>query len=116
MTEFVIKPFKRVEIKSIIKIDFEEFQKRRVLEESPPKWCEGVLFQVFPIAETVDTVQEELAGTQHWLYVEITQCEANPKMLKHNGTELVILDVSSNPLFVEFAQWVKTLLIWEAKN
>jgi len=116
MTEFVVKPFKRVEIKSIIKIDFEEFQKRRVLEESPPKWCEGVLFQVFPIAETVDTVQEELAGVQHWLYVEITPCEANPKMLKRNGTELVILDVSSNPLFTDFAKWVKTQTIWEAKN
>lgn len=116
MTEFVIKPYKRVEIHSLIKISFEEFQKRRTLEELAPKWCDGVLFAVFPISETVDTVQDELAGIQHWQYVEVTEQKQKISMLKMDGRELPVFDVSSNQLFADFVTWLKTTDIWEAKN
>lgn len=116
MTKFVIKPYKRVEIHSLIKISFEEFQKRRTLEEIAPKWCDGVLFAVFPIAETVDTVQDELAGIQHWQYVEFAEQKQKISMLKMDGRELPVLDVSSNQLFTDFVTWLKTQPIWKDEN
>lgn len=116
MTEFLIKPYRQVQIKILVKIGFEEFQKRRTLEENPPKWCEGVLFAIFPAPETVDTVQDELAGIQHWLYAEVCEMEKKIPMLKLDGRELPILDVSANPLFVDFANWIKTQELWRPQN
>ena len=115
MTEFEYQPINKVIIRQIIKETYNDFVDSIVFANNiPPRYCNGILFVFWPAQRSETIAQKEYEGIYVWELMEFAKCEKKPDTMKRKDgiVEMVVIDVSKKPLFVDMVNWLKTQQIW----
>ena len=112
--EFVLDEWKRIVIHEIIKYDdLEKLFKMRIAGVphggiiKPLLWADGVVFDRAPMPSTEEVIEKQLEGVIHWSSLEFAFMPKYENSVKVDGSILLILDVSSNKIFLEMADYLK---------
>jgi hypothetical protein len=112
--EVSIEPWKKLVVHEVIEYGFDDLV-RVVLSQSRAagggiasmNWCNGMVFQHAPFADTESVVQEKLKGTVHYSSVVFAKKDKfERQIMKENGT-LNLVDVSANQIFFQLTEALK---------
>ena len=116
MTEFKLEPIKQVIIQDIIHQDIDVFLHQcYTVTEISARWVDGMII-VFRMLTAYDNAYKDLiAGIRHYESLTFVKYPNYVKSVKWNGGnfELMLVDYSNNPRFVELAKWIKSQPIWK---
>ncbi|MEM2341286.1 MAG: hypothetical protein QXX94_01370 [Candidatus Bathyarchaeia archaeon] len=104
--------------KEIVILDYFQFSRdaldqmfARLIHSGLPviaQWAEGLIFIYFPLAPDTDELMENyLKGRIFWNSVSFALMPKYSPSIKVGGLEIPVLDVSSHPVLVEVARWLK---------
>ena len=104
--------------KEIVILDYFQFSRdaldqmfARLIHSGLPvmaQWAEGLIFIYFPLAPDTDELMENyLKGRVFWSSVSFALMPKYSPSIKVGGLEIPVLDVSSHPVLVEVAKWLK---------
>ena len=111
-------PIKELVIHQLVKTELDEFKKKLLTNGwHQARWVGGILL-VHTAPPAIDRYEDyEVQGKIFWPYCEFAKCENIPEnnVIKTKDTgaaELIVVDVSNNEIFVDFAKWLKAQSIW----
>ena len=115
MVEIVFEPWKKIVIHEIVQCDFRMLTNLHTLGVQPGQlgrpmnWANGVAFEQSVMPATEEVVKEQIEGKIHWSYLMFAFLPNYQQVvvIPEGNIKIPIIDLSSNPLFKDIAEWIK---------
>jgi hypothetical protein len=112
IVDIEIKPWKKLTIHEVIKNTVDTMVKTQAMairaseQNAPLQWAGGILFRATAFPDIEETVKEMMQDRLHWMAVEFAPMKKYTPILKDKeiNTEVPIVDVGYNKIFLKLAQ------------
>ena len=114
MTEFTHKPYDRIYVRDMIKLNLDDLiGMMSSLESANAYWVDGVLFASFAMTESEELAKKEM---QNEMYLDKIVFAVYPNYTKtaksSTNLEIGILNMQKSTLYQDLICWLKTQPIW----
>lgn len=114
MTEFTHKPYDRIYVRDMIKLNLDDLiGMMSSLESTNAYWVDGVLFASFAMTESEELAKKEM---QNEMYLDKIVFSAYPNYTKtaksSTNLEIGILNMQKSNIYKDLIAWLKTQPIW----
>ncbi|MFQ5781542.1 MAG: hypothetical protein ACE5GR_00635 [Nitrosopumilus sp.] len=114
MTEFIHKPYERIYVRDIIKLDLDDIiGMMSSLESANAYWADGVLFASFAMTESEELAKKEMQNEMYLDKIVFAKYEKYEKTVKSStNLEIGVLNMQKSKLYKDLIVWLKTQSIW----
>ena len=114
MTEFVNKPYDRIYVRDMIKLNLDDLiGMMSSLEAANAYWVDGVLFASFAMTESEELAKKEMQNEMFLDKIIFAVYENYSKTVKSStNLEIGILNMQKSRLYKDLITWLKTQSIW----
>ena len=114
MTEFVHKPYDRIFVRDIVKLNLDDLiGMMSLLESANAYWVDGVLFASFAMTESEELAKKEMQNEMYLDKIIFAKYEKHTKTVKSStNLEVGVLNMQKSKLYRDLISWVKTQPIW----
>ncbi|MGY5144232.1 MAG: hypothetical protein ACW9XH_07090 [Candidatus Nitrosopumilus sp. bin_32a] len=114
MTEFVHKPYDRIYVRDMIKLDLDDLiGMMSSLEAANAYWADGVLFASFAMTESEELAKKEMQNEMFLDKIIFAVYEKYTKTVKSStNLEIGVLNMQKSKLYKDLITWLKTQAIW----
>ena len=114
MTEFVHKPYERIYVRDMVKLDLDDLiGMMSSLESANAYWVEGVLFASFAMTESEELAKKEMENEMYLDKIVFAKYENYSKTVKSStNLEIGVLNMHRSKLYQDLISWLKTQPIW----
>ena len=114
MTEFVHKPYDRIYVRDMIKLNLDDLiGMMSSLESANAYWVDGVLFASFAMTESEELAKKEMQNEMYLDKIVFAKYENYSKTVKSSiNLEVGVLNMQKSKLYRELIAWLKTQPIW----
>ncbi|MGY5141637.1 MAG: hypothetical protein ACW9WZ_01165 [Nitrosopumilus sp.] len=114
MTEFVSKPYDKIYVRDMIKLDLDDLiAMMSSLESANAYWVDGVLFASFAMTESEELAKKEMENEMYLDKIIFAKYEKYTKTVKSSiNLEIGVLNMQKSKLYRELIQWLKQQSIW----
>ncbi len=114
MTEFVSKPYDKIYVRDMIKLDLDDLiAMMSSLESANAYWVDGVLFASFAMTESEELAKKEMENEMYLDKIIFAKYEKYTKTVKSSiNLEIGVLNMQKSKLYQELIQWLKQQSIW----
>ena len=114
MTEFVHKPYDRIYVRDMIKINLDDLiGTMSSLEAANAYWVDGVLFASFAMSESEELAKKEMQNEMFLDKIIFAVYENYTKTVKSStNLEIGVLNMQKSKLYRDLIAWLKTQTIW----
>ena len=114
MTEFVSKPYDKIYVRDMIKLDLDDLiAMMSSLESANAYWVDGVLFASFAMTESEELAKKEMENEMYLDKIIFAKYEKYTKTVKSSiYLEIGVLNMQKSKLYRELIQWLKQQSIW----
>lgn len=114
MTEFTHKPYDRIYVRDMIKLNLDDLiGMMSSLESTNAYWVDGVLFASFAMTESEELAKKEM---QNEMYLDKIVFSTYPNYTKtaksSTNLEIGILNMQKSNIYKDLIAWLKTQPIW----
>ena len=114
MTEFTHKPYEKIYVRDMIKLDLDDLiGMMSSLESANAYWVEGVLFASFAMTESEELAKKEMENEMYLDKIIFAKYEIYSKTVKSStNLEIGVLNMSKSKLYQDLITWLKSQPIW----
>jgi hypothetical protein len=114
MTEFIHKPYDKIYVRDMIKLDLDDLiGMMSSLESANAYWVDGVLFASFAMTESEELAKKEMQNEMYLDKIIFAKYENYTKTVKSStNLEIGILNMSKSKLYQDLIEWLKSQPIW----
>jgi methanogenic corrinoid protein MtbC1 len=114
MTEFVHKPYDKIYVRDIIKLDLDELMgMMSSLDSANAYWVDGVLFASFAMTESEELAKKEMQNEMYLDKIIFAIYEKYSKTVKSStNLEIGVLNMQKSKLYKDLIKWLKLQSIW----
>ena len=114
MTEFIHKPYDRIFVRDMIKLELDDLiVMMSSLEAANAYWVDGVLFASFAMTESEELAKKEMQNEMFLDKIIFAIHENYSKTVKSStNLEIGVLNMSKSKLYKDLIEWLKTQPIW----
>ena len=114
MTEFVHKPYDKIYVRDIIKLNLDDLiGMMSSLDSANAYWVDGVLFASFAMTESEELAKKEMQNEMYLDKIIFAKYEKYSKTAKSStNLEIGILNMQKSSLYKDMIAWLKTQSIW----
>ena len=114
MTEFASKPYDKIYVRDMIKLDLDDLiAMMSSLESANAYWVDGVLFASFAMTESEELAKKEMENEMYLDKIIFAKYEKYTKTVKSSiNLEIGVLNMQKSKLYRELIQWLKQQSIW----
>lgn len=114
MTEFIHKPYDRIYVRDMIKLNLDDLiGMMSSLESANAYWVEGVLFASFAMTESEELAKKEMQNEMYLDKIVFAKCDNYTKTIKSStNLEIGVLNMQKSKLYKDLIAWLKTQQIW----
>ena len=117
VTELVHRPYRKIYVRDIIKLDLDDMiGMMSLLESASAYWADGVLFASFAMTESEELAKREIQDDEMYLdKVVFSVCKEYSKTVKSTtNLEVGVLNMEKSALYMEMVSWLKQQDAWSA--
>jgi len=109
MTEFELRPAKKVIIHEVVKQNPENLTNMLIMNQKPlAMWCDGLIISIIPHQTTDEMINHSAAGIEeHFLAVYFAKLETYAEELQGRNGMKVGLVYTNSKFMTELATWLK---------
>ncbi len=114
MTEFILKPYNRIYVRDMIKLNLDDLiGMMSSLEAANGYWVDGVLFASFAMTESEELAKKEMQDELYLDKIIFAKYEKYTKTVKSSiNLEIGVLNMQKSKLYKDLIEWLKTQSIW----
>ncbi len=114
MTEFVYRPYKRVYVRDVIRLNLDDFIGMMTsMESMNAYWADGVMFASFAMTESEELAKKEMQDEMYLDRIMFTKYDNYSKTAKSaNNLEIGILNVQNSPIYRQLVAWLRSQTAW----
>ncbi|WP_428324142.1 hypothetical protein [Nitrosopumilus sp.] len=114
MTEFTHKPYEKIYVRDMIKLDLDDLVgMMSSLESANAYWVDGVLFASFAMTESEELAKKEMQNEMYLDKIIFAKHENYAKTVKSStNLEIGVLNMRKSKLYQDLIAWLKTQPIW----
>jgi len=114
MTEFIHKPYEKIYVRDMIKLNLDELIGIiSSLEAANAYWTDGVLFASFAMTESEELAKKEMQNEMFLDKIIFAVYENYTKTVKSStNLEIGVLNMEKSKLYQDLITWLKTQPIW----
>jgi hypothetical protein len=114
MTEFVHKPYEKIYVRDIIKLNLDDLIGMMSSLDSPNAyWVDGVLFASFAMTESEELAKKEMQDQMYLDKIIFAVYEKYSKTVKSStNLEIGVLNMQKSKLYKDLIKWLKIQSIW----
>ena len=114
MTEFTHKPYEKIYVRDMVKLDLDDLiGMMSSLESGNAYWVEGVLFASFAMTESEELAKKEMQNEMYLDKIIFAKYQNYSKTVKSStNLEIGVLNMSKSKLYQELIAWLKAQPIW----
>ena len=114
MTEFVHKPYDKIYVRDMIKLDLDDLiGMMSSLEAANAYWVDGVLFVSFAMTESEELAKKEMQNEMFLDKIIFAVYDKYTKTVKSStNLEIGVLNMQKSNLYRDLIAWLKTQSIW----
>ena len=114
MTEFVHKPYDKIYVRDMIKLDLDDLiGMMSSLESANAYWVDGVLFASFAMTESEELAKKEMQDEMYLDKIIFAKYENYTKTVKSStNLEIGVLNMHKSKLYKDLIVWLKSQPIW----
>lgn len=114
MTEFLHKPYDRIYVRDMIKLNLDDLiGMMSSLESANAYWVDGILFASFTMTESEELAKKEMQDEMYLDKIIFATYEKYTRTVKSStNLEIGALNMSKSKLYRELIVWLKTQSIW----
>lgn len=114
MTEFVHKPYEKIYVRDMIKLNLDDLiGMMSSLEAANAYWVDGVLFASFAMTESEELAKKEMQNEMFLDKIIFAVYENYTKTVKSStNLEIGVLNMQKSKLYQDLIAWLKTQPIW----
>ena len=114
MTEFTHKPYEKIFVRDMIKLDLDDLiGMMSSLESANAYWVNGVLFASFAMTESEELAKKEMQNEMYLDKIIFAKYENYSKTVKSTtNLEIGVLNMSKSKLYQDLITWLKSQPIW----
>ena len=114
MTEFVHRPYDKIHVRDMIKLDLDDLiGMMSSLEAAHAYWADGVLFASFAMTESEELAKKEMQDEMYLDKIIFAVYESHTKTVKSTtNLEIRVLNMQKSSLYRDLVAWLKTQPIW----
>ena len=114
MTDFIHRPYDRVYVRDLVKLDLDDLiSMMSSLESANAYWADGVLFASFAMTESEELAKKEMQDEMYLDKIIFTPRQTYTRTVKSStNLEIGVLNVQKSGLYRDLIAWVKTRPIW----
>ena len=114
MVEFIHKPYDRIYVRDIVKLNLDDLiGMMSSLESANAYWVNGVLFASFAMTESEELAKKEMQNEMFLDKIIFASYETYTKTVKSStNLEIGVLNMQKSKLYQELIEWIKTQPIW----
>ena len=115
MTEFIHKPYDKIYVRDMIKLDLDDLiGMMSSLESANAYWVDGVLFASFAMTESEELAKKEMQNEMYLDKIIFAKYENYSKTVKSStNLEIGILNMRKSKLYRDLIAWLKSQPIWD---
>ena len=115
MTEFIHKPYDKIYVRDMIKLDLDDLVgMMSSLESANAYWVDGVLFASFAMTESEELAKKEMQNEMYLDKIIFAKYENYTKTVKSSiNLEIGILNMRKSKLYRDLIAWLKSQPIWD---
>ena len=114
MTEFIHKPYEKIYVRDMIKLNLDDLiGMMSSLESANAYWVDGVLFASFAMTESEELAKKEMQNEMYLDKIVFAKYEKYTKTAKSStNLEIGILNMQKSKLYKDMIAWLKMQSIW----
>ncbi|AJM92498.1 hypothetical protein [Nitrosopumilus piranensis] len=114
MTEFIHKPYDKIYVRDMIKLDLDDLiGMMSSLESANAYWVDGVLFASFAMTESEELAKKEMQNEMYLDKIIFAKYENYSKTVKSStNLEIGILNMNKSKLYKDLIAWLKIQSVW----
>jgi len=114
MTEFIHKPYNKIYVRDMIKLDLDDLiGMMSSLEAANAYWVDGVLFASFAMTESEELAKKEMQDEMFLDKIIFATYDKYTKTVKSStNLEIGVLNMQKSRLYKDLIAWLKTQTIW----
>ena len=114
MTEFVHKPYDKIYVRDIIKLNLDDLiGMMSSLDSANAYWVDGVLFASFAMTESEELAKKEMQNEMYLDKIIFASYEKYSKTVKSStNLEIGVLNMQKSKLYKDLIKWLKLQSIW----
>ena len=114
MTEFVHKPYDKIYVRDMIKLNLDDLiGMMSSLEAANAYWVDGVLFASFAMTESEELAKKEMQNEMFLDKIIFAVYDRYTKTVKSStNLEIGVLKMQKSNLYRDLIAWLKTQSIW----
>ena len=114
MTEFIHKPYDKIYVRDMIKLDLDDLiGMMSSLESANAYWVDGVLFASFAMTESEELAKKEMQNEMYLDKIIFAKYENYSKTVKSStNLEIGVLNMRKSKLYRDLIDWLKSQPIW----
>ena len=114
MTEFVHKPYDKIYVRDIIKLNLDDLiGMMSSLDSANAYWVDGVLFASFAMTESEELAKKEMQNEMYLDKIIFAIYEKYSKTVKSStNLEIGVLNMQKSKLYIDLIKWLKLQSIW----
>ena len=114
MTEFVHKPYDKIYVRDMIKLNLDDLiGMMSSLEAANAYWVDGVLFASFAMSESEELAKKEMQNEMYLDKIIFAVYNNYTKTVKSStNLEIGVLNMQKSNLYRDLIAWLKTQSIW----
>ena len=114
MTEFEHKPYDKIYVRDMIKLDLDDLiGMMSSLDAANAYWVDGVLFASFAMTESEELAKKEMQNEMFLDKIIFAVYDKYTKTVKSStNLEIGVLNMQKSRLYKDLIAWLKTQTIW----
>ena len=114
MTEFVHRPYGRIYVRDMIKLDLDNLVGMMAsLESANAYWVDGVLFASFAMSESEELAKKEMQDEMYLDKIIFTEYGGYTKTARSStNLEVGVLNMGKSKMYRDLIAWLKSQPIW----
>jgi len=114
MTEFIHKPYDKIYVRDIIKLNLDDLiGMMSSLDSANAYWVDGVLFASFAMTESEELEKKEMQNEMYLDKIIFAIYEKYSKTVKSStNLEIGVLNMQKSKLYRDLIKWLKLQSIW----
>ena len=114
MTEFVHKPYDKIYVRDMIKLNLDDLiGMMSSLDAANAYWVDGVLFASFAMTESEELAKKEMQNEMYLDKIVFAKYEKFTKTVKSStNLEIGVLNMEKSQLYIDLIAWLKTQPVW----
>jgi len=115
MTEFIHKPYDKIYVRDMIKLNMDDLiGMMSSLEAAHAYWIDGVLFASFAMTESEELAKKEMQNEMFLDKIIFAVHEKYSKTVKSStNLEIGVLNMEKSHLYKDLIIWLKKQSIWK---